>query len=258
MKPVRQFAVRVVVLVSGLAAAGCSFDSSVFVESAEPSAADAAPGEPQPDGAAGPDASVGAQADAAPAGPEDIVPAGGISQSDMVGGSGGGSFGPIACPDGEFLIGLDGSFYLGGDNGAGLCTVQVRCSKVRFDDEGSIEHYGEVSALPADSIGFCGGNMTPLPPLRCADNQLVTELQARTSGSFGAITEVQLRCATVNQDGEVLLENFTDSWGQIVGMVQDDQTTSCPSNAVAVGLVGRVGAVIDAMALGCQGVGVRP
>lgn len=251
---------RVVVLASGLAAIGCSFDSSVFVESAEPSAADAALGDPQPDGGANvADAGVGVPHDAAPAGPEDIVPAGGITQSDMIGGQGGGSFGPISCPAEEFLIGLDGSFYLGGDNGAGLCNVQVRCSKVRFNDDGSIEHYGKVSALPAsDLIGFCGGNMTPLPALRCAENQVVTALHARTSGGFGAITEVQLRCGTVNQGGEVLLENLTDSWGQIVGAVQDDLATSCPSDTAAIALVGRVGAVIDAMAIGCQGVGVRP
>ncbi len=237
------------VLLTG-ALAACSFDTSVLVDNQEPGATDG--GAPAGDGGITPtpDASTSA-ADAAPS-VVDLSPSGDLEESDEIGGSGGGEFGPVSCPVGYVLIGVDADFYLGSDGGAGFCNVRARCSQLRHDN-GTLERFGNVEVAPTGmQIGFCGGGETPLPALECASHQFVTGLSMRTSGLYSAPTEMQLQCATATAAGGVIPENVTTSWGQIIGMVDSDVSTACPEQTAATGFGGRVGAVIDAIGLGCQ------
>jgi len=236
-------------LVSTLGLASCSFDTSVRASDEEPSGVvDASFAQPDGSAVSNPDA-------AGPGG--SIVPDPESTGSGDVGGNGGSPFGPVSCPEGELLIGVEGDFYQGDDDGAGFCNVRARCSQVRLGQSGRIEHVGDVTSRPeGNAIGFCGGPTTAIAPVECGADQVVTGLSARMSGQYGAVTELQLRCATIDSNGQVQNENFTESWGFIVNNVTGNESTSCPEQTVATALEGRVGAVIDALGLRCSRVAI--
>jgi hypothetical protein len=156
------------------------------------------------------------------------------------------------------LVGLDGSLR-DSNNDTGFCFLSLRCSPMGLSENGRLERTGDVSSVPTfGGAGFCGGFAVPQPSIECADNQVVVGMSARSSGNFGAITQLQLRCATINASGQVQPENFTDSWGTIANGNTNDASMECPAQTVATGIRGRSGAVVDSLAFDCRAVSIAP
>jgi hypothetical protein len=239
----------------------CSFDASVPAPTGSGGTGsdagesiDSAPGD-------SPDASPAAD-DAAP--PADagstssIEPTGGTTESGTVGGSGGGAFGPFACPAGSIIAGFEGEFYLGGDNGAGFCNVKATCASLAGDGQGGVTRT-QTGTIPAGiGIGDCDGQSTALPDLLCPDDTLLVGFSAVRSGLYQALTVMTLDCASLDSAGNFLGTTTSESWGSIIGSSQGPNSTACPGSEAATGIYGARGAVIDRLGLRCQSLSVTP
>ncbi len=180
-----------------------------------------------------------------------LRPVGLVSQSDSLGGTTGSLFGPTYCPAGSVVVGLDGDFYLGGDDGAGFCEVQAVCAELSI--QGSQVSHTNLSQVPVGTtVGDCGTNRIPQEALLCPDQQVVVGLAATQGGLYLALTEIELRCGAIDSTGFIFNRAFTELWGQPVAPAGTRQRADCTDPSVAVGIHGRAGIVINRLGFLCQ------
>jgi hypothetical protein len=174
--------------------------------------------------------------------------------SDEVGGAGGKSFSPLACRDGEVLIGVSGKT---GD-GPWVYSIGPLCAAAQFSWRQRLSSLSPV-VHRGDQIGSKNGEPFDLV---CPSNMVVVGFDLDTSivgTSFAGrptgdhdylVIPLNLRCSSVLVADTALRSTVTQT-NQRQGNASQTPF-QCPDGSVAYAVKGRVGQYIDAISLGCR------
>ena len=188
-----------------------------------------------------------------------VEPTGTSVESGVIPVSGGGTFSPVHCAEGEVVIGIDANFKDAFDDGNGLCNFKAVCGSLQGDGQGGVTHTQTTMVPGGSGIGSCGVETgVDLGTLLCPAGSVVVGYQAIRSGKYSVPTQVQMHCGVLSDSGAILSRQYTLDYGNVTGTPIGPDTVDCPDPRVATGIYGRSGDVIDALGLHCKSLTTAP
>jgi hypothetical protein len=167
--------------------------------------------------------------------------------------TGGGPF-STPCLDGEVMIGISG---LGDANI--VYATRVHCARLELKQANGITSVGTRATWMTDLVG--GDNLIPVPSfsLLCPPNTIVTKVSGSTDYYDSVVTvpnikRISLTCSAVKVDANFALSLTVDATIQIgrdAAAPIEVFEEPCRQPGAAMGLSGRSGAYLDALAVHC-------
>lgn len=175
-----------------------------------------------------------------------------LAATDEHGGPGGSPF-LDECPEGEVLVGLRS-----GMNGSFVSGIIAVCGAEHVSET----HPYTITLASGTPLTVMHGFTGTTDPHVCPPDTVVVGFEG-TTGPFGdaaqpVVSSLRLHCAPLRAGGTPEAPSLslgestrTESFGGVEEKGEAFDPISCPPNQVARAIVGRSGALVDALGLGC-------